>query len=63
MTSWIELALITLNYYSGSVEYKGIYGGGLCSGVLQFQKDNGLGADGIAGKNTITKLLNRLSLY
>jgi len=63
LTSWIELALITLNYYSGSVEYKGIYGGGVCSGVLQFQKDNGLGADGIAGKNTITKLLNRLSLY
>lgn len=63
LTSWIELALITLNYYSGSVEYKGVYGDGVYSGVIQFQETNGLGADGIVGKNTITKLLNRLSLY
>ena len=39
------------------VECPGQFGGGLEAAVKQFQSDRGLKADGIAGRNTILKLM------
>ena len=41
----------------------GIFGPGLKSAVEKFQKDNGLGVDGIVGKGTLRKLQNRNGSY
>ena len=46
--------LAELGYYAGGVD--GIYGSTTTSAVKAFQKANGLGADGIAGKGTMNKL-------
>lgn len=50
----IQLVLKNKGYYSGNVD--GIFGSATKSAVEQFQRDNGLQADGIAGKNTLAAL-------
>ena len=46
----LQSQLKTLGYYTGSID--GDYGAGTTAAVLAFQQDNGLTADGIAGKAT-----------
>ena len=50
----IQTKLQQLGYYSGDLD--GIFGTGTKSAVLAFQRDQGLDADGIAGKNTLSAL-------
>lgn len=50
----IQTALSNRGYYKGNID--GIYGTGTKNAVLSFQKDNGLSADGIAGKQTLKAL-------
>lgn len=50
----IQRRLKNWDYYKGSVD--GIYGSQTKAAVVQFQKKNGLTADGIAGKNTLAKM-------
>ncbi len=52
--SAIQVRLSALGYYKGSVD--GIYGSATESAVKQFQYDNGLVADGIAGDKTLEAL-------
>lgn len=56
----VEIGLMALNYYNGSVESPGVFGGGLESAVRDFQSKNSLVSDGIAGKSTILKILSAL---
>ena len=50
----IQTVLKSKGYYKGNVD--GIFGTATKSAVTAFQKDNGLVADGIAGKKTLSKL-------
>jgi len=50
----IQKALQKKGYYYGSLD--GIYGTATKNAVRNFQKDNGLTVDGIAGKQTLAKL-------
>lgn len=59
LVTWVEVALKALRYYIGGIETPGIFGGGLYTAVVAFQKANGLSADGIAGANTLRKLLSK----
>lgn len=54
----IQIALKKLGIDSGAID--GRYGPKTKEAVIAFQKENGLTADGQAGKNTITKLLEKL---
>ena len=44
-------------YDVNGVECPGVFGDGLEKAVKQFQTDRGLKVDGIAGRNTILKLI------
>ena len=44
-------------YDPNGVECPGKFGSGLEAAVKQFQSDRGLKVDGIAGRNTILKLM------
>lgn len=57
LVTFVEIGLMALGYYNGSVESPGVFGGGLETAVRNFQKANGLVCDGIAGKGTILKIL------
>ena len=50
----IQTKLKNWGYYNGNVD--GIYGSGTLNAVKQFQKKNGLKADGIAGTKTLQAL-------
>ena len=50
----IQSVLKEKGYYSGNID--GIFGTGTKNAVMQFQRDCGLSADGIAGKNTLKAL-------
>lgn len=50
----IQMALKSRGYYTGSID--GIFGTATKKAVTQFQKDNGLVVDGIAGKKTLKAL-------
>lgn len=50
----IQMALKSKGYYTGNID--GIFGTATKNAVISFQKDNGLSADGIAGKNTLNAL-------
>lgn len=50
----IQTVLKQKGYYGGNVD--GIFGTATKNAVIAFQKDNGLTADGIAGKNTLKAL-------
>lgn len=60
LVTFVEIGLMTLGYYNGSVESPGVFGGGLETAVRNFQSKNGLVCDGIAGKGTILKILSAL---
>ena len=53
----VEIALMCRGYDPSGVECPGIFGDGLEKAVKQFQADRGLKVDGIAGRNTILKLI------
>ena len=55
LTKVLQLALICNGYSKGG--FDGIFGSGTRSAVELFQKADGLAVDGIAGKNTWSKLL------
>lgn len=50
----IQTALKERGYYQGAID--GIYGTNTKNAVLNFQRDNGLAADGIVGKDTMNAL-------
>lgn len=50
----IQAALKEQGYYNGSID--GIFGTQTKNAIVHFQRDNGLTADGIAGKNTLKAL-------
>ena len=50
----IQRSLKERGYYTGAVD--GIYGTATKKAVSDFQKDNGLAVDGVAGKNTLSAL-------
>lgn len=52
--SAIQVRLSSLGYYKGNID--GIYGSATEAAVKQFQYDNGLVADGIAGEKTLAAL-------
>ena len=53
----VEIALMCRGYDPSGVECPGQFGSGLEAAVKQFQADRGLKVDGIAGRNTILKLI------
>ena len=59
MVLWIQEALKELDYYDGDLS--GRYGSLTKEAVRRFQKDNDLGADGIAGPKTVAKLMEAVS--
>jgi hypothetical protein len=52
----LQETLTSLGYSVGSTGADGIYGKATAAAVKQYQKDNGLSVDGIAGKNTLGSL-------
>ena len=56
ITKLLQEKLTKLGYNTNGVD--GIFGNGTYNAVKQFQKNNGLSADGIVGQNTWSKLLN-----
>lgn len=57
MVTAVEIALMLHGYNPNGVENPGTFGSGLEACVKQFQKDHGLTVDGVAGRNTIIKLM------
>ena len=53
----VEIALMCRGYDPDGVECPGVFGKKLEAAVKQFQTDRGLTVDGIAGRNTILKLI------
>ena len=56
----LQKALAELGYLNGAED--GIYGTGTQTAVKNFQKDNGLDADGIAGKMTLEVLYGQVTI-
>lgn len=54
--SSLQERLKVLGYYTGNVD--GLFGTGTAKAVTQFQRANGLDADGVAGVQTMTKLFS-----
>ena len=52
----LQNALIEAGYDVGKTGADGVFGNKTAAAVKQYQKDNGLAVDGIAGKNTLGKL-------
>ncbi len=52
----LQVRLAELGYYTNTND--GAYGGGTCQAVLAFQKNNQLTQDGIAGPQTLEKLVS-----
>ena len=55
ITKLLQEKLNSLGYNTNGVD--GIFGNGTFNAVIQFQRNNGLGADGVVGENTWSKLL------
>ena len=55
----LQQALDILGYYDGRID--GIYGDGTTQAVTQYQKDEGLEADGYAGTSTVTSIFGSCS--
>lgn len=53
----VEILLMLKGYNPGGVECPGQYGSGLKAAVTQYQRDHGLTADGVAGRDTILSLI------
>lgn len=60
LVTFVEIGLMMLGYYNGTVESPGVFGSGLANAVGNFQSANGLSNDKIAGRNTILKILECL---
>lgn len=56
ITKLLQEKLVSLGYNTRGVD--GIYGSGTVDAVKNYQRDKGLSADGICGRNTWRKLLN-----
>lgn len=56
ITLLIQCKLVCLNY---NISIDSVYGTRTKNAIMQFQKSNGLIADGICGKNTFEKLFNK----
>ncbi len=54
----VEILLMLKGYNPSGVESPGIFGNGLYNCLIQYQKDNCLAADGVAGTNTIKSLIH-----
>ena len=52
----LQQSLINAGYNVGNAGADGIYGANTAAAVKQYQKDNGLAVDGIAGNNTLGSL-------
>lgn len=61
LVTFVEISLMLLGYYKSSIEIPGIFGSGLESAVKNFQKNNKLSVDGKAGRDTILKIISKLS--
>ena len=59
LVTFVEAALYCRGYNPKGCESPGTFGSGCQNAVIQFQKDNRLEPDGVAGKNTILKLCCR----
>lgn len=57
----LQQNLIKLGYSCGTLGADGSYGAGTANAVKEFQKKNGLSADGIAGYQTLTAIKNKVS--
>ena len=57
MVAWIQGALKMLGYYSK--EITGDFGNNTKEAVCQFQRDQGLATDGVAGPKTISKIMEK----
>ena len=57
----LQNALIDAGYDVGSTGADGVFGNNTAAAVKQYQKDNGLTVDGIAGKNTLGALYSTKS--
>ena len=55
ITKLVQERLNNLGYNTNGID--GIFGSGTYNAVIKYQKDKGLIADGIIGKNTWKKLL------
>lgn len=53
----LEILLMLKGYNPGGVENPGVFGSGLDAAVRQYQKENGLTVDGIAGEKTLKSLI------
>lgn len=53
----LEILLMLKCYSPGGVENPGVFGNGLDAAVRQYQKENGLTVDGIAGEKTFKSLI------
>lgn len=53
----LEILLMLKCYNPGGVENPGVFGSGLDTAVRQYQRDNGLTVDGIAGEKTFKSLI------
>ena len=56
ITKLLQEKLVSLGYNTNGVD--GIFGSGTEKAIMSFQKNNGLVADGIVGKNTWRKIIN-----
>ena len=55
----MQRMLIARGYYCGSSGVDGVFGPSTLSAVAQFQQENGLTVDGIAGNKTLSALYAR----
>ena len=58
MVTALEILLMLKGYDPGGLELPGIFGSSLLSAVRQYQADQGLASDGIAGANTFKSLIS-----
>ena len=56
ITKLVQEKLVSLGYNTNGID--GIFGAGTEKAIISFQKNNGLVADGIVGKNTWGKIIN-----
>lgn len=56
ITKLLQEKLVSLGYNTNGID--GIFGSGTEKAIISFQKNNGLVADGIVGKNTWRKIIN-----
>ncbi len=60
---WLQAVLYQLGYYAQSLGLDGEFGQGTRTAVINFQKDNGLTADGIFGPASRNKMIELLTPY